>query len=297
MARYGVVALSISIVCVGSLPPSRTATNLSGSRVTVEVLRDIASGRVSPGSIAGEVSRCVAIPEHRPGGCGQRLERVLEAYAVVGPAEKQAVVDALRLVETQATDSRWIGEWRSLETRLRTTPADAQAEAKPIRPREAWYDKVAGGSGPPSRAQQGKLARADFQARLLAFVNRVLPTDRQQRVRRALQGATARDCETALGGSVRRVCTDLGLPLVQWASLRLAVDDLYEFDGGTDVIDLYLGQDQTALRAAVAAGNASPDDVVRNACAVLDKWMQRKPSRWEAWADIEGFLAPDPWYQ
>jgi hypothetical protein len=131
-----------------------------------------------------------------------------------------------------------------------------------------------------------------FKARLLAHLDRFLSTDRSARVREALEAATAETCEAMYGGKATEACNDLGLWRLQWGSLWLAVMDLRASHGEEEVVSTYLSVPRETLEAAVLKGELSTDEGLVSYMHVLRRWMERRPTRWKAWLDVEELLGP-----
>jgi hypothetical protein len=256
----------------------------------VQVLRAIASGSATPAVLEAAIEPCAA-RFGRAAGCGARLEAVLTAFSKTGLGEKNLVLEAMGKVLQGAEPSRAREEMREARDRIAVGQNDS-VEQQGVSGRRLWFSKLAGSERPPVRADEGRISQSVFKARLLVYLNSLLSNEPRLRIRQALEGTTAQSCETLYGGRALDVCSDLGLWRLQWASLWLAVTDLQDSQGDADILSRYLDLDRSILEPAIAKGERSNDESLATYVHVLRRWMERRPTRWQAWADIEELLVP-----
>ncbi len=213
-------------------------------------------------------------------------------YSRLGKKEQDLVHGAVSALASRTSEAAG-AEYLALLTKQIELVSDGYIEGAPRAGSAlAKYAVEAAGQGPPARGEIGNIPFSSYKARLVSYLNGLLPSDPSRRVREALNAAIATDCQTVYGGTVVGLCSDLGLGQIQWASLWLAFLDLRECKGDLAVLDRYLQVDPGILAAALDRASGFSDEGLVPYAMLLAKWGTKKPSRWEAWADLEDSFAP-----
>jgi hypothetical protein len=264
-----------------------------GASPAAAILRDIAGGRVTSDRISAAVSQCTlpGAPSRWGSGCSTRLADVLLTYAESGAAARQTVREGIRRIRGER-GTPLSAAVRSIPEQLESPHANYSDSGRVNSTGGKWYIKAAGGEGPPKSSDIGRLPISTFEARLLTFLSGLLSGDPKERVKEALEAASADDCETSYKGRAREVCEDLGPARIMRGSLWLAFDDLADSRGDLDVLSRYLDVDRRILTAAVERGELSGDEGLTPYMMLMRRWMKERPTRWQAWADIEETLRP-----
>jgi hypothetical protein len=281
-----VVAAAYAVPCGATVAPDT-------STPVVRSLRALAGEHPRPVDLATEIEKCSLYSDSRYPGCKRRLQEVLEAFAATGGVERSVVTSAIDLaLSTSVGKSAWADDLRGLARRINLEGA-RPAEAKSQLDERRRYIGDAHGKGPPSQADVGRLTLPEFNARLLTYVDSLLPSEnREVRVNEALKAGASQSCESLYHGVSRDVCRDLGLAKLRLASLRLAMIELKGSRGSSHDVDMFLDVDRSVLLDAVANAELSNDDGLIMFAVLIRRWLAVRPNRWQAWADIEELLGP-----
>lgn len=269
-----ITSLALNILLVVS--PAGTG---DGATPAEQVLRAAATGKINEEVLENALARCVTATP-RPPTCNTELPFVLIALASEAPT-RGSVLEAIDSVSRKERSLDLLDLRRRIDT-------DPQSQPSP----EPWFKTAAGKQGPPSRTDEGRLPQPVFKARVLNYLDGLLPAEKSNRTRVALEAATSESCTPIYGGRIQNLCEDLGLWRLQWASLWLAVLDLRTSHGEQQIVDQYLGAPRTLLEAAISKGELSSDQGLGAYMHVLRRWMERRPTRWQAWLDVEELLGP-----
>jgi len=250
-----------------------------------KALRLIASGTVSAELLGDPILE--AAEYRRPEDVMPRLLDVLDAYSREGEAEANRVTDSFVLASEKAksTAPRKIIE-KSAETlrlRLKSRPQYAK-------PPLGWFQHEPGIplNVPFTAKSSGEWGQYVFHDRLASHLERFLPKeDRRAYVREALHAYLSTSCETLLEGKVVSVCQQVGLFPLRYEALRLAFGGLRSDGTDPSVADLYLSQGAETLEQVLAGASLIHPGGFSRECSILSKWLQRAPSRWDVWADLE----------
>ena len=253
----------------------------------VQSLRAVATGRAKASDLAQEIERCWTYRESRFPGCTQRLEEVLGEFSSTGSVGQTVVAEAIDLaMRGEVGRSKWAAELGNL--RLRVTSERAQPHPAVPAADVRSYARDAAGKGPPSESEMGHMSLREFDGRLLAYVDTFLPTkDRNARIAEALEGSDLAELRGAFRGRALETCRDLTLTRLRLASLRLAMMELQVSRGNPEVLRAFLDLDRGRLDAILEAAELSLDESLIMSATLLRRWVAKRPSRWEAWADIE----------
>ena len=126
--------------------------------------------------------------------------------------------------------------------------------------------------------------------RVEGFLDTVTPSGPGERVRAAMQIA-ASDCPT-LSGAVGDLCRELGAEVVHVGALRLAFEELERVPVTNRTVEIFLAVDGATMETALHHGLFTSYRFVRPLSEMLMAWRHNRPTRWEAWRDIETVVSP-----
>jgi hypothetical protein len=209
------------------------------------------------------------------------MRQALTELAAEGEREHALVAAVYAQVNGRAATTPASGQIRAYAERA-LRDLDLPTPAKP-----SWFPSQSDHPKAPTRAQMNTLTAPEFRRRLCSVIDDALPhDDRQAYVREAFASATARDCGQFFNGRFEALCEEFGLVRLQYAAISLALMGINGSQGREDVIALYLNVDRKVMEDAVEKMMRNTDGSFSNYMILLDRWLQRPPSRWEAWADI-----------
>jgi hypothetical protein len=166
---------------------------------------------------------------------------------------------------------------------LEATSSGGQASMR--QPKGDYWASIAGSSGPPTRADLGKLQATVIDARLHVFVRQLLNPAEPAALREAFRATAAEGCDGLLDGKAEDVCRELGLWRVLRACLSVVFEGFHGFTGEGSLITRFRGLDRELVENAAARVQKSDDDGLIACMSLVQRWMGKQPTRWQAWAD------------
>lgn len=292
-------------MCTSSSP--RTSTPRTELLVTLIVLAaGTAAGGIAPPSCPTPAATILAAAERAqldPGAvarawyaCGQgvcakpcrwRLSRVLRTLARRSPLEAAAIIAGLETVEDAAPGAIEGQTAQNLVQDLRGVEGEGIAQQVPTPPAARWYRAYDCSHLP----RWGSTPTPEFQAHLLACLDVYLGDDPRERTRGALRLAVLQECPADDDTGLSRLCEAAGQYWLSWAAGRIAVEALENAAVDEYLVETYLGIDQAVLECAIERGERQAGDTIAH-YIILRRWLDKRPSRWKAWKDVEEMLPP-----
>lgn len=283
-----VTALLVTCECVAT-----TVVRLGGQSPPVQLLRAVRGDSISKMDAETTVRACLDLGLQSRQACLQSTGRVLQVLALGSSNQRAEILAGLQEAESAGYGSAEGDMIRRIAGTIGSTGKEAEAlSTKSHRRLRDYYAGVAAGAGPPTKKDIGTLPQTVFDARLFTYVDTLLGTDPDRRVQGAFAAATSRSCGGLLEGKGEELCQELGLWTVQRALLRTVFEQLYESEGEDKVISRFLAIDRAVAANVFMRVRGGDDDVLGSYVDILERWLERRPTRWQAWADIEEVLAP-----
>jgi hypothetical protein len=291
-----IVRTALFTCCVSFWPlvsPATTVVSLEATAPTVSLLRAVRGDELTAPEIANTIRACLTLDGDIKEDCLSRAAAVLRVFSQCGPTQRNAVLEALKDLEAAGTAPAGLQALRA-EVEPGPKPVGHALSNTGRRASATYYAEAAHGQGPPTRRDIGVLRHDLFDARLFTFVGGLLGANREARVKGAFEAASASNCDQILKGKGEEVCRDLGLWTFKRACLRVALFDLYDYEGDDSVVSSYLAISPEVTRQVIEISRTSDDRFLSSCATVLERWLQRRPTRWQAWADVQEVLAPQP---
>jgi len=254
-----------------------------GDEVAVTLLRAVEDDQVRSQDVESSVRMCLAMAGGGVDRCLNATTRVLEALAGMSRAQEHLIVDALRQCQASASSNEAVGRIANLVERVQSGTASAQNSARHAT-RDYWAE-LAGSDLRPTRADIGRVRQDVLDARLHVFARGLLDPAPAKRLQEAFQVADAEGCDGLLEGKAEGICVELGLWRVQRACLSVAFEELHGFTGAQSLVTRFRGLDRGLVERVAVRVQGSDDDGLIACLSLVQRWMGKQPTRWQAWAD------------
>lgn len=248
----------------------------------VTCLRAAAEGRLSADVVRSSIEKALSSPAKSVER--DRLHDVLDQMMASDDRLSKIIEVGLDKAARASEEAKALREQLSSE-RAR----EAQAVRPESNPPKPWFRDDTTPIETPSR-EDLYLSRPILHARLFRYVDGFLDRDPDRRIQEAFAAAGAEDCSSFLGGRALAACNEIGLSMLRYASLWIGVMDLRESRGNERVISRYLKLDSKTAERALIVGHVSSDDALTGWARLIERWREKPPNRWGAWADVEALI-------
>lgn len=272
------MVLAVGAAADGIAPPSCPTP-------AAAILEAADAAQLDQGAVAGAWVACGEGVCAEP--CRWRLSRVLRALARRSPVDAAAIIAGLESVESTAPGAIEGQTAQKLMQDLRGVGGEGIAQQATTPPPARWYQAYDCRRLP----RWGTSPSHEFQAHLLACLDIYLGDDPRERTRGALRVAAQQGCPADDDAGLSRLCEAAGDHWIGWAAGRIAVEALENAAVDEYLLETYLGVDRTVLERAVERGERQAGDTIAH-YIILRRWLDKRPSRWKAWKDVEEMLPP-----
>lgn len=277
-----VTAVAISLEATALVASTRIRQM---DRAMIQLLRVIDRGALDASAVATAIHKCASPEEGGRASCSG-VAAALREFAAQGHAARTTVEDGIRRAEEAAAgrEASVVAEVRERVTRPAPSTEEVHAKTSNVTRSEPITA--------PSASELAHLPQWLANERLSAYLEELLPRDRDERVQRLFEAATSQSCTNVYGGKTRGLCESLGIWRLQRASLWLAIRDIRDSKGDPDVVGSFLKLDPRLRDAGLVRGETSTDVDLATHMQLIRAWAGARPTRWGAWADIETMLGP-----
>lgn len=250
-------------------------------RPAVGVLRALAVGNLTETAVTDALRDCAAL-DPSLSRCRWELREVLQVVSADDEKLGVIVEGALR-TGLRSTDAKVckVAEMVMDEGRSEVANRTSGGQAEPGQ-RCGEPDGASAVLPPPDDIMtRGRVRYHDaLRAALLA----ALPCAPRERVAQAMAIAAASSCEELPLAVLREQCPETGLVGLHSGAWLVVLPRLYESRGDPAAVDEFMSVDRAILTKALE--NASSYDDLIPVVEMIQKWLTKRPSRWEAWADL-----------
>lgn len=265
---------------------------LDDASPTVALLRSVKDDKIGTEDVKNVIRGCFALHEGGQITCMQRTIVVLETLSEKSADQRRIIHDVLKEGKEYAFSVMQMHIIEDSQREFQRFLAEGVGESPSAhRTLAQHFKKLAEGSGPPKKEDINKTK--NYDARLFTYVDGLLGSDPNERIRGAFKAAITSDCAGILGGQGEGTCRELGLWQIQRACLSVVFQQIYEYRGDEATITRFMSVDQSLQSKVIDTAKGCDDVFLKESGLVLDRWMQKKPTRWLAWADVIQIMQPE----
>jgi hypothetical protein len=250
-------------------------------RPAVGVLRALAVGNLTETAVTDALRDCAAL-DPSLSRCRWELREVLQVVSADDEKLRVIVEGALRTgLRSPEAKMRKVAEMVLDEGRSEAANRTSATQAGPGQ-RCGEPEGPSAVLPPPNDIMT--LGRVRYYDALRAALLAALPCAPRERVAQAMAIAAASSCEELPLAVLREHCLEGGFMGLQYGAWLVVLPRLYESKGDSTAVDEFLAVDRVVLTKALE--RASFDEDLSPVAEMLQKWLIKRPSRWEAWADL-----------
>jgi len=217
-------------------------------------------------------------------GLPEHLQRVLVVVGSEGSSKSRlAVKNAIAAAEARGSTAL-----RDYARRIRTAEAQPQLTAG----NTDRADESPEAPAPTAAERRRTGGGAQYQLSVRRFVDQLLPRESGARVAEVATAVRQTSCEALFEGKAVEVCADIGITDLKTAAVLLAFSGLSGSEGDPRFLERYLSLSKEDLQELSTNIQILGSDQLWPYAVLLRRWSHAKPSRWQAWADIEEVIGP-----